>query len=160
MASDSASTAPEGGFTLIEVLVTLSIVSIAFVAILSAISVMIVSSAEHRELTDAEAAVRNAAEFVRNEADVPYQPCGAAPAPQAAYDGMVVAADDAELAVASGYAVGVAAVEPWNGDADPATFAAAGTCPAGGDRGVQRVTVRVTTPSGSTQDLLVVKREP
>jgi prepilin-type N-terminal cleavage/methylation domain-containing protein len=160
MTADRTSAARhEDGFTLIEVLVTLSIVSIAFVAILSAISVMIVSSAEHRELTDAEAAVRNAAEFVRSDTDVPYRACDDSPAPLASYHAAVTAADDAQVAVAAGYTVGVHAVEPWNGDS-PATFVAGGACPGGGDRGVQRVTVRVTTPAGRTQDLLVVKREP
>ena len=46
----------ESGFTLIEIVLTVAIISIAFVAILTAIGAMITAGAQHHQMTRTEAA--------------------------------------------------------------------------------------------------------
>jgi prepilin-type N-terminal cleavage/methylation domain-containing protein len=147
--SSSDPTAPreltggERGFGLIEVLITIAIVSIAFVAILSAISTMIVAGAQHREITRTEALARNAAEYVKSPG-LSYAPCAAT------YDLAGLGG------VPTGYTAAVSAVKVWDGN-DPAGFSS--TCTT--DTGVQRISITVARAGGGTsQTVSVVKRQP
>ena len=147
----------EGGFTLIEVLVTLSIVSIAFVAILSALSVLITTTATHRRITDGETIVRNVAEFVKANDTAPYHKCENTSPTTALVDyrAKLSAAPPASLGLTSRYSATVVSVEPGTGGV---SF---GACPGGGDTGIQRVTVMVTpTDATAGQQLTIVKRNP
>ena len=133
---------PESGFTLIEVLVTVSLLSIAFVAILGALTVLITSTAQHRRATQAEAVARNAAEYVKS-AGVPYVPCAST------YD--LAAMPN----IPAHFAVSVTSVKAWDGNTSPAAYV--DTCTT--DRGAQLVTLGVDGPQAN-QTLSVVKRAP
>jgi prepilin-type N-terminal cleavage/methylation domain-containing protein len=146
--------AGDGGFTLIEMVITVAIISIAFVAILGAIGVMITSSAEHRQLTRTEAAARNAAEYVKRSS--------------LAYD-CVASYDLSGFAPPSGYSVGDSVKALDNASSASPTYttdyATPHSCPPS-DAGVQLVTVLVcphggtcTSASADAQSLKVVKRK-
>lgn len=134
----------ERGFGLIEVLITVAIVSIAFVAILSAISALIITGAQHRDLTRAEALARNAAEYVKSSS-VPYAPCASG------YD--LTGLPN----VPASFTATTTSVKVWDGNHDPAGYTP--TCTT--DPGVQQVTVTVarTGAGGISQTLSFVKRE-
>jgi len=136
-------TAHERGFGLIEVLITIAIVSIAFVALLSAMGTMIVAGAQHRELTRTEALARNAAEYVKSS--VIYTDCA-----------MSYTLTGLPIADPSQYTAAVTSVKVWNG-ADPAVFTP--SVPGCSDTGVQQVTVTVARTGGVSQAVTVVKRE-
>ena len=146
---------PEGGMTLIEVVITVAIISIAFVAILSAIGVMITSGALHRQLTRTETATRNAAELVKQPST--YVAC----ASPAAYT-------LSGLNLPTGYTAVVSSVQVIDNAAATTPTYPSATCPAT-DPGVQRVTVRVcphgvsdgtcTASSKDAQTVQVIKRK-
>ncbi|MEU8764253.1 prepilin-type N-terminal cleavage/methylation domain-containing protein [Streptomyces sp. NPDC048659] len=124
------------GETLIEALVAVVLIGVAFVAVLGGIGTSIIGSGVQQRLTTTTSLVRTAAE---KAIGAPYVPCAAgypAPAPPAGYT----------VTVEIAYWDGVGAFVP--------------DCPAA-DTGVQRVTltVRATGPrSGKDAVLDVVKR--
>ncbi|MGV9266166.1 type IV pilus modification PilV family protein [Kitasatospora sp. NPDC003701] len=127
----------EEGETLVEALVTVTLLGVAFVAILGGIGTAIISSATQRKVTGADSIVRSAAERVVSS---PYVPCARGyetPAPPA------------------GYTVTVE-VEYWDG-----VGAFGRPCPTA-DTGVQKVTLTVhaTGPRPVRDTVLeVIKRE-
>ncbi len=139
----------EDGETLLELLVTVTIMGIAFVAILAGVAVAITASDSLRDEAVAEGVVRNYAERVADPDDVPYVDC----APTSAY------ATPPGFAVPAGWSASVTAVAYWQGN-NPPTFG--GSCPSP-DRGLQQVTLRVQSPAGqqqATETVVVVKRRP
>lgn len=62
----------QAGLTLIEVLISVMILGIAFVAILGAMSTTIIGSALHRKQAAEQTIIRSYAEAVKS---LPYQPC-------------------------------------------------------------------------------------
>jgi prepilin-type N-terminal cleavage/methylation domain-containing protein len=134
------------GFTLIEVLVTVALLSIAFVAILGALTTLVVTTAEHRNVTRVEAIARNAAEYVKSTS-VAYDPCTSTHVPAYNLSGVPHPAS---------YSVSVTQVGIWDGNFNPAGYAP--TCPPT-DSGVQRLTLTVSGP-GQAQSISVVKRKP
>ncbi|MEU6311468.1 type II secretion system protein [Streptomyces sp. NPDC047014] len=137
----------EEGETLIEVLVAVVLIGVAFVAVLGGIGTAITSSATQQKVTGADSVLRSAAERIVSE---PYVPC---------------ASGYGTPAAPTGYTVTVT-VAYWDG---AGTFGR--SCPAA-DTGVQKVTltVRSTGPRRPARDgtdaadaadatLEVVKRE-
>ena len=100
------------GFTLIETVLTIALVSIAFVGILSGVAGVIAAGAENQHASTAETVVRNAAEYLKGQA---YVACTADPG--TTYTGEVTSSG----IVPTGYAV-VVTVNAWDGNS-PATFA-------------------------------------
>jgi len=142
----------EEGFTFLEVMITLALLSIAFVAILSAVVTMISTTDQHKVLAKGENAVRTLGEVVKSETANPFVPC-AASTPASTYQAKAVAAGNF-----SGLTPTVISVKSWDGNS-PATFT---DCPAA-DNGAQLITVRVTGTSLGrpvTQTLTVIKRKP
>ncbi|MFN8035061.1 MAG: type II secretion system protein [Acidimicrobiia bacterium] len=154
--SDRRAPNSEEGFTFLEVLVTLAILSISFVAILSAIVTLISTTDQHKALAKGESAVRALGEFVKSEASTAYVACTTGNTPVANYQGGADAAGS--TSGFSGFTPTVVSVEAWNGDS-PATFVPCAAV----DNGAQRITLRVTGTSLGrqfTQTLTVVKRKP
>lgn len=127
----------EEGETLVEVLVAVVLMGIAFVTILGGIGTAIISSVTQHKVTSADSVIRSAAEKVVSD---PYVSCASGyetPTPPA------------------GYTVTVS-IEYWDG---VGTFG--GTCPTA-DTGVQKVTLTMHStgphPVGNAT-LEVVKRE-
>lgn len=143
----------DDGFTLVEVLITIALMSVAFVAILGSLGTLIATGSTHRAVTTGEVAVRDLAEFVKADDSVPYTACDAGPL--AAYAQKV----NDDFTAPSGFTATVSSVDYWQGDA-LGTFNA--TCPAP-DQGAQVIRVSVTGGRGgrtATQSVDVVKRAP
>jgi prepilin-type N-terminal cleavage/methylation domain-containing protein len=136
----------QAGVTLIELMVTIAILGVAFGSILTGLSGMYRSDDQDRKLSITETWVRRYAEDIQAAA---YVPC----APASTYKSGLATPP-------AGYTVTVA-VTYWNGNAPTPTFSS--SCPSGTDKGVQRVvlTVNGTSTAGSVkQSVVVMKRDP
>lgn len=123
----------EAGFTLVEVLVALAIMSLAFVAIVGGLGVFFRATSTQRATADLDQRLRTYAE------SLPYS--DACPA-------------DYSAAAPSGYSVAVG-VEYLVAGSNPADFT--GSCPSD----VHRLTVTMTrTADGRADALTIVKRKP
>lgn len=129
----------EEGTTLVELLVAVAILGIAFVAVLGGMLTSITASDMHRGQADGLALLTRNAEAVKA---APYVACAGPGTYQAA------------LSVANGYSVSVTAVTFLDG----AGFVT--TCSS--DKGIQRVSLRAETTSGTggAETIDVVKRKP
>jgi prepilin-type N-terminal cleavage/methylation domain-containing protein len=128
----------QAGVTLVELLVTIAIMAIAFIVVLSAISVFTRSTSIHRASADLDGAMRTYSERLS----------------AATYDA-TCPIDYSAVPVPTGYTAAVEA-KNWTG-ATPAAFSA---CPSS-DLGAQQLTVTLThTASEQTDQLLIVKRKP
>ena len=134
----------ERGETLVEVLITITIVGIAFTGILAGLATAINLSGRHRGQANADVVLVSAAESVKNQA---YTACPSVST--SSYN------PTQGVTLPSGWAasnVQVTSVKTWGG----AAFLS--TCP-GTDLGLQLVTITATTPDGkSTESVEVVKR--
>ena len=142
---------PESGSTLIEVLMAVVIMGVAFVVIVGGMATAIIGAAVQRQEASASLVIRNAAEAVKNPDLTPYQ------------SGATISTYP-PLALQPGFTVTIDAVSCMNatGDAwlDPNTT----PCTTTNDTGVQLITVTAhptaTVHSGGPQSLQVVKRKP
>ena len=142
----------EDGFSLAELLVTIVLVSVTFVAILTGLMTTIRVSASHRTQATTDAVVRSAAEWVKDMSNNPYRTTCNGPA-MYSLNG---------LAMPTGYSATITRVEYWDGAAPGATDTytpAFGPCPAGGDKGLQRITITATSSDGqATETVQIMKR--
>jgi Tfp pilus assembly protein PilV len=124
------------GTTLVEILITITIIGIGFVAVLGAIAVFHRSTGTQRGTATNDSAVRTYAEQLQA---APYSDCASA------YNG---------VSAPSGFTPTVV-VSYWSGDA-------AGTYSSNcsGDRGTQRLQVTLTDAGGRADTIYVVKRKP
>jgi prepilin-type N-terminal cleavage/methylation domain-containing protein len=137
----------EAGVTLIELMVTISIIGVAFTALLAALMGVFTFGEQHRKHAVGETLVRRYADSVNNAT---YVSC-ATPASYAA-----------ALAPAppTSYTVSITSVQYWNGDAT-ATFGS--SCVPANDKGVQRITIRVTGATSTAtvpNEVVILKRNP
>lgn len=142
--------ASDDGFSLVEILLTIAIVGIAFAAILGGMVTSIVVSDLHRKQAVADALARSAAEAVKDHA-VAYVECAGPNAYR-----------DALPAAPSGYAVSITDVRYWDGAAPaigaPYAPAFRASCPTS-DQGMQLITVRARSSDGSAAETVeIVKR--
>jgi Tfp pilus assembly protein PilV len=131
------------GESLIEVTMSVLILSIAVVALLGGLVTAVIMSDVHRKQAQAGTVVRAYAEAVQlSIATGGYKPCGAP-------------SDYPNLAATTGFTGVVTRVWYWNG----ATFAPS---PCGTDAGVQQLTLQVnsTVDSRVSETLQVVIRKP
>ncbi|GAA3523185.1 type II secretion system protein [Nocardioides daeguensis] len=139
-------TSDERGETLIELVVSVSILGIAAVAILSGVMLSVKTSTLHRNEATGGAYVRSFAEAIQNHVDsTGYAACGSA---VSSYQAVAVPN------LPSGYTKTVTAVQSWNGSGW-------GSCTADG---IQRVELTVATTGDATrradETLTVVLRRP
>jgi type II secretory pathway pseudopilin PulG len=133
----------ERGDTLVEVLITITIVGIAFTGILAGLATAINLSGRHRGQANADVVLVSAAESVKNQA---YTQC-ASTSSYSATSGVTLPSGW----VASN--LSITSVKKWNGS----SFVT--TCPAT-DQGLQLITISATTPDNkSTETIEVVKRQ-
>jgi len=141
MTVTASTTRSQEGFTLVEIMVTVLIMSLAFVTLLEGVAVFFHSTTVRRATASLDTANRTYTTALNNAA---YTNCAAsyAPAPPAGTTAAVT-------------------IDYWNGDATPASFANRATCLANGDQGAQRLHVTLTDTATSQTDLLtIVKRKP
>lgn len=150
MTKPSAERDLEGGYTLTEVLAALLILSIAVIAIISAIGTSIIASDVQRKLVTEDAVVRAYAEALNA---APYVDC-ATPSTNG-YSAATVLGPSLAAKWPDSQA-SVVTVNYWNGD-NPATFS--GSCSS--DSGVQRLQLEAHSSSNrGVQHLDIVKRRP
>lgn len=161
----SARPRTERGELLLELLITVSIVTICVIGLVGALGSNFKFSAVSRQITNADQVLVRYGEAI---AAAPYEACsGTQPYAQLANDA-IPSADlpnnvtvGAPGAISDGplaFALSVESVQYWNQDTSPATFATA--CPPT-DRGVQIVTLRAVSGEGSlTRRTFIVKRAP
>jgi prepilin-type N-terminal cleavage/methylation domain-containing protein len=149
----------EDGFSLVEVLITIVIVGVTFAALLGGLITTITVSSLHRKQATADSVARSAAEWIKDGVQTPY-------ATSCAGVGMYSVSG---LPKPAGYSVAIQSVEYWDG-----AGAVAGTpyalnsgigghlgpaCPAGGDKGLQRITIVVTSSDPQISETVqVIKR--
>ena len=157
----------QDGFSLVEILVTIAIVGVAFAAILTGLATAIRVSDAHRKQSTTDGLVRNAAEVVKDSVRNPYQNCA-------------TTYSTSSLSVPTGYQIAVS-VQYWSG-ASPTGLnyapAFSGSCPtpvassdpaaqvcpamvglAVKDCGMQLVTVTASSVDGqATERVQLIKR--
>ena len=132
----------QAGFTLVELLVTMTIMAIAFVVILGAISVFFSSTRVHHTSADLDAAMRT---YVEKLADAPYVDC----ATTTSYSSVPVPAGF--TASSADRSTGTASTRTPR-STEP-------TCPTP-DKGAQQLTVTLIRNSDGQKDsLVIVKRD-
>lgn len=132
----------DGGESLIELLLAIAIMGIAFTAVLAGLATSVRGSGIHRTITEAGGYARDAIENVSNPVANPWNPCAST--------------YSVGSAVPAGYTAAVR-VDYWNGT----TFVS--SVPAGCLTSVQlqRVTVTVTANNGQdTETLQATRRKP
>jgi hypothetical protein len=127
-----------GGFALVDVLVSLTLIGLAGTGILAAVQTFMQASSTQRSLANLDQVVRSYGEGVVAAA---YATC---------------ASSYPSVSLPAGYSFASGPVLSfWNGDS-PATFSS--TCTA--DKGVQRIAATVReNASGTTQQLVVAKNQ-
>jgi prepilin-type N-terminal cleavage/methylation domain-containing protein len=150
--SESPAVPTEGGYTLLEVVITVALLSIAFVGILTALSGLVASGVENRNAATVQATVRGVAAFTQSASSTTYVACDQTrPNVIAAYQSAIAAAYPSAT---------ITDVQFWNG-LTPVMFGSG--CPSGGDQGLELVTVSASTGAGQlggafSQSLTVLKR--
>lgn len=136
----------DAGTTLIELLMAVSIMGIAFVAILAAMGTSIFTSDVHRKQATANTVLVSSVEWIKSQSSNPYSTV--CPTSYSATDVSKLPA---------GWSAGdvtITSISYWDGT----SFVA--TCPAT-DKKLQMLTVQVTTPDGrATESVSLVKRNP
>lgn len=140
----------DGGESLIELLMAITIMSLAVVAVVGSLVTGVMVSDVHRKQTTAGATLRNYAESIESSvaaATTAYTSC-ATPAAYATPTGFTAPA---------GYTASVTAVRYWKG---VPTLSFSTTC-GSPDSGVQKVSLRVRSNDGrATETLDLVIRKP
>jgi Tfp pilus assembly protein PilV len=138
------------GETLLELLVSVTIMGIAFVAIIAGIGTTLMATHIDRQAATAETVIRSYAERIEDTTDTAYVDC----ATTSSYSNPI-----GFSLPAAGWSASVTNVLAWQGDTPP-TFAAG--CPSP-DEGLQQLTLTVQSPAGNhqaTKTLVIVKRRP
>jgi type II secretory pathway pseudopilin PulG len=132
----------ERGESLVELLVTIAIISIAVVALVGALADTISASSSHRQHATAETVARNVAEALKNR-NTPYVPSGVYP--PSAWSSVNT----------TGYNV-TANTTCWNAPTNPATFSASLNCTSF----LQQIKVTATSPAkGEKESVVILKRK-
>ena len=144
-----ARTRGDSGETLVELLVTITIMGVLFIAVVGGVATTIAMSDVHRQEGTAEGAIRSFAERVSDPSDVAYVDC----ATKASY------ASPVGFTLPAGWTASVVSVGYWQGN-NPPTFT--GACPSP-DKGLQQLTLQVQSKAGAhqaTETIVIVKRRP
>ena len=153
------------GELLLELLMTVSIVTTCIIGLVGALGSNFHFSAVSRQITNVDQLLARYGEAL---AAVPYEPCGVpAPYGQAGRDAVpttnlpirvTTGVPGAITASESAFAFSISSVQYWNQDTSPATFAA--NCPAS-DHGVELLVLQASAGDGSlVRTSFIVKRAP
>jgi prepilin-type N-terminal cleavage/methylation domain-containing protein len=137
----------DAGFTLIELVVTVSILAIGVVGVMSALGSGITASRTDHQVTDRD---RVLLAYSAEVAALEYESCADAALPYESLGPKSVAD-----ALPVGWSAKVATVETWTGVAGAAEFGDACADP---DPGLQRITLVVTSDTGDTATTTILKR--
>jgi type II secretory pathway pseudopilin PulG len=140
----------EAGLTLIELILTISLMGVAFAAILGGVAGVYSDGATHRNAALVETWLRRYAESLDAAA---YVAC----ATTTSYNGALAPSPPAN------FSAQITAVTYWDGAANASFTSSQSGCVAAGDKGVQRITLQVSETEqfrGVTENVVVVKRDP
>jgi type II secretory pathway pseudopilin PulG len=135
----------EEGETLLEILVTITIMGIALVSVMYGVLTAVASATSHRAEATDESVLRSFAERIKDPDDTPYVNCAVTGTYSTSPTGFTSP---------SGYTVKILSVGYPTAD----TKHAEGGC---GDQGVQQIKLQVQSPSGNrqaTEQTVIVKR--
>jgi prepilin-type N-terminal cleavage/methylation domain-containing protein len=136
----------DDGVTLIELLITLIVLSIAFLVILGGMTTAVVLSDLHRRQAKSETIVRQFAEAIKASS---YENCGTT----SSY-ALVYSSPDTR------FTTSVTEVKIWSGTAFVSADVTPG-CPTSIDSGIQLITLRVDLQSSrGIEEVSIVKRRP
>lgn len=143
------------GETLLESLLSISILALVALSAFGGLQTAIKLSAHHRDSAVAETLLRSAAERLQDPSS-PYVPRAGCPG-AGTYTGLPTKAGYPPITVTVSFWLPPAPTDPppW-----PTTFAAKGSpqdCPAQ-DPGLQQISMTLNTPSGLTEHLDILKR--
>jgi type II secretory pathway pseudopilin PulG len=143
----------EAGETLVEMLIAIVVIGIAVTAILGALLTSITASTQHRGLAVEDTLLRSYAEQAKQQIELPAPASSALyqPSCQASY---VVNWPPVGLTVPAGYNVTITGIQYWTA----AGFVDSSACQS--DTGLQLITLTASGPSGLTQQLSFVVRNP
>ncbi len=132
----------QDGTTLLEVLITIMIISVAFTALLGGLFTAVVASSLNKKLATAEATVRAYGEFMK----------------RAAYASCATTYSNSGFVAPTGYTASLTTIRYWN----PVARSFGATC-ASPDGGMQLLTLRVVSGDGTgggeaAEQIQVVKR--
>lgn len=127
----------EAGETLLELLVSITILGVAVIAIASGLAGTVMVSSLHRQQSDAQRALRNYAESLESGS---YNPCTSTSA--ASYS----------LGSTAGFVAPTVTVTYWNNS----TPGFQPSCPSGGDTGLQKVKISLQSADGRVADSVAV----
>jgi hypothetical protein len=156
----------ERGESLIEVLITVSIIGLGVVAIIAATASTFELSGVSRVGTHADQLLVRYAESL---SALTYEPCTAGTTPYANTassaipttnlpDGITVGPPGSAGSSPAAFELSIVSIAYWNGDLSPATFST--TCPST-DPGSQELTLRVHAGDGSfDRQMMIAKRAP
>jgi Tfp pilus assembly protein PilV len=142
------------GESLIEILLSITILGIAVIAIVAAMGTSILASDLRSKQARSETFLRNWVESIATP-DTPYVECATPGA--AGYSAANLGAS-----VPAGYTATITAISYWNGSStSPAVFGAApASCPTS-DNGLQQLTLRISSNDGRTsRSTSILKRRP
>ena len=132
----------QDGVSLIELVMTIAIIGLSFVALLGGLAAAVAGSGQQRQRAALEAVLRGAADDVRDPSTAPYAECATA---------YPVSAPD-------GYTATATVVGFWNPDPAINRYEAP-PCPSTPDSGLQLLELHVATVDGmANQRVHVVKR--
>jgi Tfp pilus assembly protein PilV len=156
----------ERGESLIEVLMTVSIVGLGVVAVIAAVGSTARLSGTSRVGSHGDQIL---VRYAENLTAAPYEACSVGTTPYGAVatsaipstnlpDGITTGAPGTAASRSDAFELSIESVRYWNGDLTPATFTT--TCPSS-DRGSQELTLFVHVGDGSfDRRLMIVKRAP
>ncbi len=141
----------EEGLTLVELMFTVAIMGIAFLAVIGGLFTSVVTSDLHRKQATSETLIRSFAEALKG----------------ADYDDVCPATYDLGaigFSAPAGYTATLESVEYLNPDWDtgdpPGVPPFLAACPGNSDPGIQRLTLKVTAPNGRGEETVqFVKRD-
>lgn len=137
---------PEAGDTLIEILVTLVIISLCVVAFLVAFTTSITASAKHRTFVSLDTALRTVSENAQSQIELQVNPLFVSCATPLSYQTI-------NFGTPSGYTTQITSVSYWNGSSFASTCTTGSTAP-------QLVDISVTNSLGLSSSVSIVVDDP
>jgi type II secretory pathway pseudopilin PulG len=145
----------EAGETLIELLIAVAIIGIAVVAILGALLTSVTASTQHRGLAVEDTLLRSYAEQAKQQIELQTPtPTSSALYQQSCQASYSVSWPPPGFTVPAGYNVTITKIKHWTAAGFVDSFACVS------DTGLQLITVTASGPSGLTQQLSFVVRNP
>jgi type II secretory pathway pseudopilin PulG len=159
VASLSRAADTEAGDTLIEILITIVIISLAAVALLGALTTSITGSSEHSSLASIDTLLRSYAESAKEQIQLQQLPTSTDPTPPL-FKNSCSATYDVTFADPTGYSLSISAVHFWNPTNRNFSDAQVACVQNNDDTTLQQITVLGRAPNNVSDTLSFVVSDP